>query len=198
MNIEENLILSLSNSLPHFSARKNAYRFHCPYCQVNQKNSKGKPFSPSDARGFLYKGANGGWNFKCHREKHCGRGTSFAVFLEENFPNEFLKYVCLREEHGTTGKHTNCPKLSTVLNRRKILPNHPPKFHDPTRAKEAPEPPPEAPPMPLNELEQLTGPKITKLPPMRNPGQQSGHQSKINREMKLRNKRRIERSGELW
>ena len=197
MSIEKNLIHSLSPRLLHFSPRNNSFRFHCPYCQVGQKNSKGKPFSPGDAKGFLYK-KNGGWNFKCHRERHCGLGMTFTTFLEQNFPNEFLKYVRLREEHGTSGFQTNCPSLVTALQRQGSLPNHPPKFHDPTRAKDCSQTPPEAPVRPLKEVEQSTGPKITKLPPMRSPAEQYGHQSRINKEIKQRQKRRIERSGELW
>ena len=197
MNIEENLIHSLSHSLLNFSTKKSSYKFQCPYCQYGRKNSKNKPFAPSEASGYLYRGTHG-WNFKCHREKHCGRGMSFTTFLEENFPKEFLNYVRLREEHGTSGYQTNCPSLVTALKRQGSLPNHPPKFHDATRPKECSQTPPEAPVRPLKEVEQSTGPKITKLPPMRSPAQQSGHQSKINQLIKQREKRRRDRSGELW
>jgi hypothetical protein len=41
-------------------------------------------------------------------------------------------------------------------------------------------------------------PKITKLPPMKSPSQQSGCQARINQVMKKRAKRRLEQSGELW
>jgi hypothetical protein len=123
---------------------------------------------------------------------------SFTTFLEENFPKEFLNYVRLREEHGTSGYQTNSPSLVTALKRQSSLPNHPPKFHDPTRLKEWPQTPSEEPVRPLKEVEQLTGPKVTKLPPMRSPAQQSGHQSKINQAIKQREKRRRDRSGELW
>lgn len=197
MSIEENLIHSLSQRLLHFSTKKSSYKFQCPYCQCGRKNSKNKPFAPSEASGYLYRGTDG-WNFKCHREKHCGRGTSFAIFLEENFPNEFLKYVSFREDHGTTGHQTNCPSLVTALKRKDSLPNHPPKFHDPSRIKEWSQTPPEEPVRPLNEVEQSTSPKITKLPAMRSPAQQSGHQARINKEIKQRKKRRREQSGELW
>ena len=197
MNIEENLIHSISHSLLDFSTKKSSYKFQCPYCQYGRKNSKNKSFAPSEASGYLYRGTRG-WNFKCHREKHCGRGMSFTTFLEENFPKEFLNYVRLREEHGTSGYQTNCPSLATTLKRQGSLPNHPPKFHDATRLKECSQTPPGEPVRPLEEVEQSTGPKITKLPPMRSPAQQSGHQSKINQEIKQRKKRRIERSGELW
>ena len=127
MSIEENLIHSLSHNLLHFSTRNHSYRFQCPYCQVGHLNSKRKAFKPSEAKGFLYQ-KNGGWNFKCHREKHCGRGMSFTTFLEDNFPNEYLNYVRQREVLGTTGKHTNCPKLETVLKRQGVLPQDPPDF----------------------------------------------------------------------
>jgi hypothetical protein len=123
---------------------------------------------------------------------------SFTTFLEENFPKEFLNYVRLREEHGTSGYQTNCPSLATALKRKGSLLNHPPKFHDATRPKECSQPPLEAPVRPLKEVEQLTGPKVTKLPPMRSPAQQSGHQSKINQAIKQREKKRRDRSGELW
>ncbi len=200
MSIEENLIHGLSHKLLHFSTRNHSYRFQCPYCQVGHLNSKRKAFKPSDAKGFLYQ-KNGGWNFKCHRERHCGRGMSFVVFLEENFPAEFQKYVRQREELGTTGKHTNCPKLETVLKRQGVLPENPPDFSwqgtlPPVqkRLEDAPgvhQCPPVMPNSP-------TAPKITKLPPMRSPQQQSGCQAKINQVMKQRERKRREQSGELW
>jgi hypothetical protein len=196
MSIEENLIYSFSHKLLHFSARTHSYRFQCPYCQVGHLNSKRKAFKPSDAKGFLYQ-KNGGWNFKCHRERHCGRGMSFVVFLEENFPAEFQQYVRLREEMGTTGKHTNCPKLETVLKRQGSLPNHPPMFNDPNRVEKPSQATPEA---PVRASEQLgsTEPKVIKLEGVRSPQHQSGLQSSVNHLMKQRERFRRERSGELW
>lgn len=197
MSIEENLIQNLSHSLIHFSAKDNSYKFQCPYCQCGRKNKKGKAFSPSKASGYLYR-AKDGWNYKCHRENHCGVGMSFTAFLKEQFPNEYLNYVRLREERGTTGYQTNCPSLSTALKRQSSLPNHPPKFHDPDRLQKQSQTPPGAAVRPLQEPEQQSVPKVTKLPPMRSPQQQAGHQAKINHLVKEREKRRRERSGELW
>jgi len=194
MTIEEELINSLSHKLIHFSQKRNSFKFQCPYCQYGRMNRKGKAFTPSEASGYLYEGKDG-WNFKCHREKHCGRGTSFAVFLEENFPSEFLNYVRLREEQGTAGYQTNCPSLATALKRSGTLPNHPPRFHDPSRTQNGLQPPPEA-PAKASEVELM--PKITKLPPMTSPQQQAGHQAAINQLIKQREKRRREISGELW
>jgi len=126
---------------------------------------------------------------------------SFVVFLEENFPAEFQKYVRLREGMGTTGKHTNRPKLETVLKRQGMLPEGAPDFswqgtlppverghQDPPGRHQCPSVTPSTP----------SAPKITKLPPMRSPQQQAGHQAKINQVMKQRAKWRLEQSGELW
>jgi hypothetical protein len=41
-------------------------------------------------------------------------------------------------------------------------------------------------------------PKITKLLPMRSPQQQAGCQSQINHRIKLRDRQRRKRSGQLW
>jgi hypothetical protein len=200
MNIEENLILSLSHSLLHFSTKKSSYKFQCPYCQYGRKNSKNKSFAPSEASGYLYRGTHG-WNFKCHREKHCGRGMSFTTFLEENFPKHFESYVRLREEMGTTGKYTNCPKLETVLKRQGMLPEGDPDFSwqgtlpPVERGQQDPPGRHQCPPVTPNTP---SAPKITKLPPMRSPQQQAGHQAKINQGMKQRAKIRLQQSGELW
>ena len=200
MNIEENLIYSLSHRLLHFSTKKSSYKFQCPYCQYGRKNSKNKPFAPSEASGYLYKGTHG-WNFKCHREKHCGRGMSFTTFLEENFPKHFEAYVRQREALGTTGKHTNCPKLETILKRQGVLPQHPPDFSWHGTLPPAEKPADEAlgghqcPPV---KPSTPSAPKLTKLEGVRSPQHQAGVQGPINRVMKQREKRRRDRSGELW
>lgn len=194
MSIEEDLIRSLGYKLLHYSKRKSAYKFQCPYCQYGRRSSKGKPFTPSEASGYLYQGANG-WNFKCHRKKHCGLGMSFTDFLEENFPNEFLNYVRLREEHGTTGHQTNCPSLATALQRRGSLPTHLPRFHDPCCLQNTSEPPSEA---SVGSFDDGVQQKVTKLPPMRSPQQQAGHQAKISKQVKDYRQRRNREPGDFY
>jgi hypothetical protein len=193
MSIEAEIIHCLC--LDHFVQKGSAYRFLCPYCQVGRKSKRGKRFTPGEAKGFLYQ-TNYGWNFKCHRENHCGRHTSFAIFLEENFPDDFLNYVHRRDELGLAGYQTNCPSLKTVLKRLESLPNHPPKTNDPTHAPKPSEPTPEA---PIRQSKCSGGETMAliKLPPMRSPQQQAGHQSRINQEIKQRERQRRERSGEL-
>jgi hypothetical protein len=197
MSIETELICSLSPNLVHFVEKPWAFRFQCPYCQVGRKSSLGKNFPPSEASGHLYQNGNS-WNFRCYREKHCGRRESFTKFLEENFPVEFLAYVRRRDELGITGYQTNCPSLETVLKRKGSLPNHPPKFHDPNRTpSHTPKPSqstPEAPVRPSDE----SGVKITKLPPMKSPSQQAGHQSKLNRQVKEYRQRRNREPGDFY
>jgi hypothetical protein len=197
MSIETELIRSLSPNLVHYVEKKTAFQFQCPYCQVGRKSSSGKDFSPSRASGYLYQKGNG-WNFVCKRKKYCGRHTSFANFLEENFPEEFLNYVRRRDELGIAGYQTNCPSLETVFKRKGSLPNHPPKFHDPNRTPaHSPTPSqntPEAPVRPSDESRV----KINKLPSMRSPAQQAGHQSKLNRQVKEYRQRRNREPGDFF
>ena len=195
MSIELEFINSISPSLTHFVNKKSSFKFQCPYCQVGRRSSGGKTFSPSEASGHLYE-ASHGWNFKCHREKHCGRSTSFARFLEDNFPSEFLKYVRRREAIGTTGYQTNCPNVETVLKRRGSMPTHPPKFHDPSRTQEPSQDTPEVFSTPIQEAE--TPQMIIKLPAMRSPSQQSGHQAKLNRKVKEYRQRRHLEPGDAY
>jgi hypothetical protein len=122
-------------------------------------------------------------------------------FLEDHFPRHFEAYVRQRDALGTTGKHTNCPTLETVLKRQGLLPENPPDFSwqgtlPPVqkRLDDAPGVHQHPPVMPNSP----TAPKIAKLPPMRSPQQQAGHQARINQVMKQRAKRRREQSGELW
>jgi hypothetical protein len=197
MSIETELIRSLSPDLVHFVEKKTAFQFQCPYCQVGRKSSSGKNFSPSRASGYLYQKGNS-WNFVCKRKKHCGKHVSFANFLEENFPDEFLSYVRRRDELGIVGYQTNCPSLETVLKRRGSLPNHPPKFHEPNRTpNHTPKPSQSTPEAPVR-LSEESGVKITKLEPMRSASQQAGHQSKLNRQVKEYRQRRNRESGDFY
>jgi len=187
--IEERFIDYCSRSLLLFQKKSVAYQFQCPYCQTSGKNSKGKPYAPSDAKGYLYPYGNT-WNYKCHK---CGEHQSFTKFLESQFPLLHFEYVRLRDQLGTTGFQTNCPSLETLLKKRGMLGGQPPEFR-PERFHQhlqRPASPPAAPDVP-------TAPKVTKLPPMRSPQQQAGHQSRINHLMKQREQKRRYRSGELW
>ena len=184
--IEETFIDYISTALPLFERKTNAHRFQCPYCQSIGQDSKGKPLSPSGARGYLYPVGNA-WNFKCHK---CGERQSFEKFLEAQFPLLHFEYVRLRDQLGTTGFQTNCPSLETLLKKRGMIGNppdfRPERFH---QQVQHPVVPPAAPSAPH-------APKVTKLPPMRSPQQQAGHQSGLNHLMKQRQKRRRER--EWW
>lgn len=183
--IEETFIDHISTALPLFGRQTNAVRFQCPYCQSNGRNSKGNPLSPSGARGYLYSIGNA-WNFKCHK---CGEHQAFEKFLEVQFPLLHFEYVCLREQLGTTGFQSNCPSLETLLKKRGMLGNpneyRLEQFH---QRVHRPVVPPAAPSTPHS-------PKVTKLPPMRSPQQQAGHQSRLNHQVKQRQQRRREREG---
>jgi len=175
--IEERFIDYFSPSLLLFQKKSVAYQFQCPYCQTSGKNSKGKPYAPSDAKGYLYPYGNT-WNYKCHK---CGEHQSFTKFLEVQFPLLHFEYVRLRDQLGTTGFQTNCPSLETLLKKGGVLSGRPPEFR-PERFHQhlqRPATPPAAPDAPA-------APKVTQLPPMRSPQQQAGHQSRLNHLMKQR------------
>jgi len=187
--IEERFIDYFSPSLPLFQKKSVAYQFQCPYCQTSGKNSKGKPYAPSEAKGYLYPIGNT-WNYKCHK---CGEHQSFVKFLEAQFPLLHFEYVRLRDQLGTTGFQTNCPSLETLLKKGGVLSGRPPEFR-PERFHQhlqRPALPPAAPDAPA-------APKVTKLPPMRSPQQQAGHQSRLNHLVKQRQQHNRRRSGELW
>lgn len=176
-SIEENFIDYISDSLPLYSRQRVAHRFLCPYCQSSGRGKNGKPIAPSGAKGYFYPYGNA-WNFKCHK---CGEHQSFEKFLEAQYPLLHLQYVRLRDQLGTTGYQTNCPTLETLLSKRGILSHQPPVFRK-DRDEVVPVPPAEA-------------PKVTKLPPMRSPQQQAGHQSRLNHLMKQRQQQRRQRQG---
>jgi hypothetical protein len=186
--IEGIFIEYLSPSLPLFEKKTVAYRFQCPYCQSSGKDSKGKPLSPSGARGYLYPVGNA-WNFKCHK---CGEHQSFEKFLEAQFPLLHFEYVRVREKRGTTGFQTNCPSLETLLKKRGMLGNtpefRPERYHQHVQRLVTNSVAPSAP----------TAPKVTKLPPMRSPQQQAGCQASLNRQMKQREKRKRREAGDSW
>jgi hypothetical protein len=199
MTIEESIIQGISYSLEFFTMTQNGYKFRCPYCQHGSKDHKGRPMTVGRVKGSLYQVSEGiAWNYRCFR---CNKRVSFTKFLEDHFPRHFEAYVRQRDALGITGKHTNCPTLETVLKRQGVLPENPPDFSwqgtlPPVqkRLEDAPgvhQCPPVMPNSPA-------APKITKLPPMRSPQQQAGHQARINQAMKQRAKRRLEQSGELW
>jgi hypothetical protein len=186
--IEEGFIDYFSPSLLLFQKKSVAYQFQCPYCQTSGKNSKGKPYAPSDAKGYLYPYGNT-WNYKCHK---CGEHQSFVKFLEAQFPLLHFEYVRQRDQLGTTGYQTNCPSLETLLKKRGMLSVQPPEFH-PERFHQhvhRPAVPPAAPTAPAV-------PKVTKLPPMRSPQQQAGHQSRLNHLVKQRQQKKRREAGDL-
>jgi len=184
-SIEERFIDYLSPSLPLFQKKSVAYQFQCPYCQTSGKNSKGKPYAPSDAKGYLYPYGNT-WNYKCHK---CGEHQSFVKFLEVQFPLLHFEYVRLRDQLGTTGFQTNCPALETVLKQHGVLSDHPSRFSSsPVKESQS-----------INQVCSAIAdsPNYARLPRL-SPQQQAGCQSSLNHLIKERQKRRRERSGELW
>lgn len=188
-SIEEIFIDYIASSLPLFSQQQSAYRFQCPYCQISGKNTKGKSYAPSDAKGYLYPYGNA-WNYKCHK---CGIHQSFEKFLEEQFPILHFEYVRLRDQLGTTGFQTNCQSLETLLKKRGMLGGQPPefrpeRFHQHLQRPATPSTAPNAP----------AAPKVTKLPPMRSPQQQAGHQSRLNHQVKQRHQRKRREAGDSW
>lgn len=199
MTIEQSIIQEISYSLGFFTKTISGHKFQCPYCQHGSKDHKGRPMSVGRVKGSLYQvSGRNAWNFRCLR---CNKRVSFTKFLEDHFPRHFEAYVRQRDALGTTGKGTNCPKLETVLKQQGMLPQTTPDFSWqgtlPPVQKRLEDTPGvhQRPPVMSNSP---LGPKITKLPPIRNPQQQAGCQAKINQAMKQRAKWRLERSGELW
>ncbi len=180
--LEEIFIDYISSTLPLFERKTSAYRFQCPYCQSSGKTSKGKDLAPSEAKGYLYPYGNA-WNYKCHK---CGAHQSFEKFLEEQVPLIHFEYVRQRDQLGTTGFQTNCPSLETLLKKRGVLGN-PPEFRT-ERFHHCPVMPPAEPSEPHAS-------KVIKLPPMRSPQQQAGHQTRFNYYEKQMRKRRREKEG---
>ncbi len=149
-------------------------------------DSKGKKLPAYKAKGYLYPIGNA-WNYKCHK---CGEHQSFVKFLEAQFPLLHFEYVRQRGQLGTSGYQTNCPSLETLLKKRGMLSGQPPEFR-PERFHQhlqRPAVPPAASGAPA-------APKVTKLPPMRSPQQQAGHQSRLNHLVKQRQQQRRERQG---
>jgi hypothetical protein len=94
---------------------------------------------------------------------------------------------------GTTGFQTNCPSLETLLKKRGMLSGQPPefrpkRFHQHLQRPATPSTVPNAP----------AAPKVTKLPPMRSPQQQAGHQSRLNHQVKQRHQRKRREAGDSW
>jgi len=74
-----------------------------------------------------------------------------------------------------------------------MLSTHPPVFGTREHQQRLQQAPVTAPQMPSAP----TGPKVTKLPPMRSPQQQAGHQSRLNHLVKQRQQQCRKRDGEL-
>jgi hypothetical protein len=191
--LEDNLIEHISSSLLLYSAQTNSRRFLCPYCQSSGRNKNGNPYAPSQAKGFLYRKGNA-WNFKCHK---CSAVHSFEKFLEIFYPQLHFEYVSLRDQLGTTGFQTNCPTLKTLLKKRGMLSVDPPVFgsqSQPQQQKHLPQAP-IGQPVPAHTP---LAPRVTKLPAMRSPQQQAGHQSHLNQRVKQHQKRKRMELGDSW
>lgn len=179
MTIDREYVYLLLPFLVNARKTSSSIRFQCPYCQFGNKISSGK------CKGYLYE-KNNDWNFKCHK---CSTGKSLANFLSDHFPEHYLDYVTKRDRAGLTGWGSNCPKLETALKRKDCLP-HPPQFgKDGGDSVEN-----------SSDSSDCSGggqevpvcgkaPQITKLPPMRSPQQQAGHQAQLNHLMKQKKKR---------
>ena len=192
MSLEESFINSISFSLPHFTKTQKGWKFQCPYCQHGLKDHKGRHYGPGRVKGYFIPKDNS-IRFRCFL---CNERKEFATFLRDHFTKEFLDYVRQREALGLTGFQTNCPSLSTVLKQQGVLPQHPPSFRK-TRAEDPEQHPPARPPVhpATSSVPAPTGPKVTKLPPMRSPQQQAGQQSRLNHQVKQRQQQRRLREG---
>ncbi len=190
MSIEKSIIDAISFSLPHFTTTKKGWKFQCPYCQHGLKDHKGRHYGPGRVKGNFYQYQNR-VIFHCFL---CEEQKEFQSFLRDHFPNEFLEYVKRREELGLTGYQTNCPSLTTVLKKQGVLHQHPPAFNK-QKSDDPEQDPSTHPPVPPVTPSVPAAPKVTKLPPMRSPQQQAGHQSRLNHLVKQRHQQRRLREG---
>lgn len=63
------------------SWQSSSYRFLCPYCQSGTKNSKGRDYRSSEAKGYIFKGQKASydyWIFKCQKTS-CVANKSFLI-----------------------------------------------------------------------------------------------------------------------
>jgi hypothetical protein len=194
--LEENLIDYISPSLLLYSRRVNAHKFLCPHCQSTGRDEKGKHIAPSGASGCFYQ-KNNAWNFECKRLNKCGKSHSFEKFLEIFYPLLHFEYVRLRDQLGTAGFQTNCPSLETHLRKQGMLSFDPLVFGSP-RQHQQPQHIPQAPVARQTPAPTPAAPRVTKLPPMRSPQQQAGHQSRLNHLVKQRQQRRRREPGDSW
>lgn len=185
MTLEESILSQVSPSLSFFTKTANGYKFQCPYCQHGCVDKEGKSYSVGKVKGSLYL-KNNSLKFKCFL---CGTHKEFYYFLADHFAPVHLDYLRQRDSLGLTGYQTNCPALQTVLKNDGVLSDHPPRFS----------PPPVRESQSLNQNHSVISdlPKYTRLPRL-SPQQQAGCQSSLNHLIKEREKRRRERSGELW
>jgi len=185
MTLEDAILSQVSPSLSFFTKTANGYKFQCPYCQHGCVDKKGKLCSVGKVKGSLYL-KNNSLKFKCFL---CGTHKEFYYFLADHFAPLHLEYLRQRDSLGLTGYQTNCPALETVLKQDGVLSDHPPRFSNPP-VKDR---------QPLNQDHSVIAdpPKYTRLPCL-SPQQQAGCQSSLNHLIKEREKRRRERSGELW
>ena len=180
MSLEITIIDAISFSLPHFTKTHKGWKFQCPYCQHGLRDYQGRHYGPGRVKGNFYQDKNR-VVFHCFL---CGEHKEFHSFLHDHFPKQLLEYVRRREELGLTGYQTNCPTLKTVLKNQGVLPQHPPAFNK-QNCEDAKHPPTHI-PAPAVPPSIPAATKVTKLPPMRSPQQQAGHQSQINNLLKKR------------
>jgi len=185
MTLEESILSQVALSLPFFTKTTNGYKFQCPYCQHGCVDNKGKPYSVGKVKGSLFL-KNNSLKFKCFL---CGTHKEFYYFLVDHFAPLHLQYIRQRDSLGLTGYQTNCPALETVLKQHGVLSDHSPRFSSP--------PVRESQSMNQNHPVIADSPNYTRLPRL-SPQQQAGCQSSLNHLIKERQKRRRERSGELW
>lgn len=73
------------------SRQSSSFRFLCPYCQTGQKDSKGRLYTPSKAKGYIFKTNKDNydlWVFKCHKSG-CSSGKSITIdqLIKDHYPN---------------------------------------------------------------------------------------------------------------
>ena len=193
MNLERKYVHLISGRLQNYRFNGNVHQLRCPYCQLSDRDSKGRSITDAKAKGYFYE-KNGTLNFKCHK---CGTGKQFHNFLKDHFSSEFIAYVKERERVGTTGKGHNCPTLANALESIGALKFEKPVFNEQETRQDANSPMQEVPP-PIQKEVCGNPPKIQILPPMKSPQQQAGCQGRINLLIKQKHERERKRRGDFW
>jgi hypothetical protein len=197
MTLEEIFVNKIEKRLLNFKRNPCSYQFRCPYCQTGSHHRSGRPWKNADFKAYFYQKKNA-INFKCHK---CRKYSQFHEFATDHPATDFMEYVREKQLLRNTGLQTNYPALdkaildtATIQVEKLYLSS----MGDPSNSQYANSEPSEAPQKSSSSESCGNAPKVQKLPPMRSPQQQAGHQANLNRLMNEKRERDRQCRGELW